>query len=708
MPVLASVTLPVSGMTCAACQAFLQRTLEEHPGVTRAAVHLLTHSATVQFDPARTSIGALVEAINRTGYQAEPPAAHLSLLAEQDRLDSLIGAELRDLGSKAAASLAAGILAMTFLMPYPQVQFALTLVIAAWAGGRFYTKGWSIVRHGGADMNTLIALGTGAAFLYSTAAAFLPGFGRQDVYFESVIVIIGFVLSGNWLEKRASRQTSRALRELARLQPATARRQGPAGEEEVPIESLRAGDQVALRPGERVPADGVIVEGATELDESMLTGEPFPVPRAAGQAVTGGSINRTAPVVFRVTAAGGATVLSRLVLMLHEAQSSRAPVERLTDRISRVFVPAVTGVAVVTGVVWAVLGQPIQGLLHAVTVLVIACPCALGLAVPAAVMAATGRAARAGILIRGGEALERLARIHLVAFDKTGTLTEGRPAVTGFESSNPEAALARAAALAARSSHPLAQAVAAFAGPARLPASQVEERPGLGMTGRVQGEILALGGPALMREFQVEVEPQGTTVLLASSGRLEAQFHLADPLRPTASAAVRALGDLGIGTALISGDGPGAVREAAAAAGIQEAQGGLLPQAKLAAIRRWQAAGKVVAMAGDGINDGAALAQADAGFAIAAGSDLAREAASVTLLRADLTLIPKAIQLARRTRAIVRQNLGWAFVYNAMAIPIAMGALETVGLRLTPVLASGAMALSSLSVVLNSLRLAKY
>ena len=766
------VTLPVEGMTCAACQATVQRALARAPGVTKAAVNLMMHEATVHFDPAATNPEQLVEAINNTGYVSRLPAADDSMTTDDDRENS----ERRDyeaLRRKSMVSLALGAVAMVASMPLmggpsthaehtadPLLRWAMTAVdppvraalpwlyaidprtltlallaatvfVMAWAGRHFYIRAWAGARHGTSDMSTLIAIGTGSAFLYSLAATLAPAWlvadgARADVYYEAVIIIIALVLLGNAMEARAKTQTSRALRQLAKLQPSTARVRRDGQERDVPIAEVRPGDLVVVRPGERFPVDGEIVSGSGAVDESMLTGESMPVEKTAGDRVIGATVNKTAALEVRATAVGAGSVLSRIVQLMKEAQGSQAPIQRLADRISAVFVPVVIAVAIVTFVLWMVTPEApsiASALTAAVAVLIIACPCAMGLAVPTAVMVASGRGAAAGILIKGGEPLERLAAVDTVVFDKTGTLSEGLPRVvdlmvlTGHDR---DTVVRLAAALEGRSEHPLAKAVVAMPGAAATPSPPVENviaLPGKGLSGQVDGILVMAGTQALMRESGVDVAPLeararqwaagGNTVMfVAVAGRAAAAFAIADTLRPNAKAVVAALTARGLRIAMLTGDRRETADAIAAQAGVTNVMAEVLPDGKVDAIRTLQAAGRVVAMVGDGLNDAPALAQADIGMAMASGTDIAADAASVTLMRSDLAGVTQAIVLARKTMRTMKQNLFWALVYNVIGIPVAAGVLYPLfGILLSPILASAAMAFSSVSVVSNSLRL---
>ncbi|GIU77019.1 MAG: copper-translocating P-type ATPase [Bryobacteraceae bacterium] len=701
-PAEATITIPVRGMTCAACQAHVQKTLSAVPGVRQASVNLLLHNATVVYDAACVSPADLVEAVNDSGYESELPPPSRSIAEEQRRHDEDELAEYRRLRLRAAVALACGAAAMA-TMPWHHEPWArpwliaLSVLVMAWAGRRFYTKAWAALRHKTADMNTLVALGTGAAFLYSLASPHEP-------YFESVIFIIAFVLAGNALEARARRKTSEALAALARLEPETARVLRNGEETEIPVSELHAGDLVVSRPGERIAADGVVIEGASSVDESMLTGEPLPVEKAPGSRVSGGTLNVEGRLVYRATAVGGETELERILRLLRDAQASKAPIQRMADRVAAVFVPVVAAIAALS---YFITGS----FPAAVAVLIVACPCAMGLAVPAAVLAATGRAAQAGILFRNGEALERLSKADTVVFDKTGTLTEGRPEVRAFlpaPDADAAEALRLAAAVEQASEHPLARAVVRYAALPLPPVAGFRALPGRGAEGAVESRAVLIGRRDLLAERGVELPPQetraaGETELwLAIDGRFAGVFLLADTLRADARVTVEELRRMGLRVAMLTGDAEPAARAIARQAGIDEVEAGVLPEGKLAFIEKLKREGAQVAMVGDGINDAPALAAAGAGIAMAAGADVAAASSDVTLVRAQLRLVPAALLLARRAVRVMRQNLFWAFVYNVIMIPVAAAG------HLNPILAAAAMSLSSVSVVTNSLRLARF
>jgi P-type Cu+ transporter len=775
------ITIPISGMSCAACQAHVQKALQSQPGVTDAAVNLMTREASIDYDPAAVTPQALVEAVRATGYGAELPTAD----EEPSDRDELRDSEYRSVRSKAAVSLLAGAVAMIlsvplmaghsgptadplmrhvndFMMPMLErimpwlfridhqfisyLLLALTVFVMAWAGRKFYERAWAALRRRNADMNLLIAVGTGAAFLFSAMATLDPEFFvsrgvSADVYYEAVILIIALMLVGKTLEARATARTGAALRRLIALQPPMARAVRGNDETEVPLRNVRPGDTLSVRPGERIPVDGEITTGTSRVDESMLTGEPMPAAKGPGDAVVGGTVNTTGAFRFRATTVGADSVLARIVRLMREAQGSRAPIQQLADRVSAVFVPTVIGLAALTLVAWLIfdpIAPAVRGLAAAVAVLIIACPCAMGLAVPTAVMVATGRGAELGILIKGGEALQALASVRVIVFDKTGTLTEGRPEVTDIicataclhaVGSGEHCVQARrgtdemlelVASVEQSSEHPLAAAIVAEAkrkGIALTTATDFEVHPGRGVVGQVGGVAVSVGNRTLMAEMGTDPGPLSadadrlaaegkTPVLAAIDGRLAGILAIADPIKPTARAAVKRLQGMGLEVSLLTGDDHRTAEAVARQVGISRVVAEVLPAGKVDEIKRIQANGEAAAMVGDGINDAPALAAASVGIALGTGTEIAVEAGEVTLMRGDPRGVADAVALARQTMRLMRQNLFWAFAYNVVGIPIAAGVLyPTFGILLSPVLASAAMAISSVSVVTNSLRL---
>jgi Cu+-exporting ATPase len=785
-PPTEKVVIPVTGMTCAACQSRVQRTLNKIPGVADASVNLMMGNATVSYDPEAVQPDALVESIRSTGYGAELPVADRTAFDEQAARDEAQTEEFHELKRKAIVSGIIGVIAMIVSMPLmsrlamashqgsaaggdPFMRWSThvlepihraarpwlydvpvqaltwsllvaTLAVMSWAGRHFYTRAWAAFRHHSADMNTLIAVGTGAAFLYSVIATVAPAFFTSrglapDVYYEAVIIIIALILTGNAFEARAKKQTSSALRALANLQPKTARviRAASTGEQEldVPVADVNAGDMVIVRPGERLPVDGDVVSGQSAIDESMLTGESFPVEKHPGDRVIGGTINRTGALRYRATTLGAESTLAQIVKLMRDAQGSRAPIQGLADRVSGIFVPVVISIAILTFVIWFVTGDVIgmtapavRAFAAAVAVLIIACPCAMGLAVPTAVMVATGKGAELGILIKGGQALQEVGTVTTVALDKTGTVTEGRPTVTDVVPA-PESAvtddelLTLVASLETMSEHPLADGIVRHARDRGLTLDTPESFQsvsGRGAVGTVRGRTLVVGNEALMMEHLIDVAPlraaaeelaaeARTPMYVAIDGKLAGLIAVADPIKESSREAIARMHAMGLEVVMLTGDNERTARAIARQAGIDRVVAGVLPEGKVDEIKRLQGEGRVVAMVGDGINDAAAMAQS-VGIAMGTGTDIAIEAADVVLMRGDLRSVPQAIALSRRTMRTMKQNLFWAFIYNVIGIPVAAGALyPALGLLLSPILASAAMAFSSVSVVMNSLRL---
>ena len=720
------VTIPISGMTCAACQSFVQRSLQEQPGVVDATVNLLLNNATVSYDEAQTSPETLVEAIRETGYDADLPT-----LGDQDDAIASQHHEYAVLRWKAGITLILGAIAMFVPLPAP-ILMAIAVFVMVWAGRRFYVKAWTALKHKTSDMNTLIALGTGAAFLYSGVVTLWPAYFvargiPPHVYYEAVIVILGLILTGNMLEGRAKVRTTEALRKLASLQPTTAHVEREGTDVEIPIAQLRRGDVVVVRPGERVTSDGIVLSGNSAVDESMITGESMPVDKLAGDPVTGGTLNGPGFLRIEVTNLGSASTLGQIVRLLRDAQGSRAPVQNLADRISAIFVPAVILIAVITFIVWYALANSAAGthaLVAAVAVLVIACPCAMGLATPTAIMVATGRSAQKGILMKGGEPIQKLSSVDTVVLDKTGTITEGQLKVLEFVPAAHDAdnALHLIASLEHASEHPVAKAILRYANADGRSLSHVGDfaaLSGMGASGRVGGVSVVIGNRSLMDQYGIDfasLEPtahqfgaQGRTAIYAAiDGKPAGVFAVADSVKPGSRDAVAALKKLGLKVLMITGDHASTANAIAAEVGISEVVAGVLPKAKIDAIKDLQKQGRTVAMVGDGINDAPALAQADVGIAMATGADVAIEAGDVTLMSGDLRNVVAAIKLAKSTMRVMKQNLFWAFAYNLVGIPIAAGVLyPAFGIQLSPMVASAAMALSSVSVVTNSLRLSR-
>jgi Cu+-exporting ATPase len=702
-----TVTLPVGGMTCAACTASVEKALSALPGVDAAAANLVTRTATVTFHDDATEPAALVAAVRAAGYDAALPTATRALVKQQQADDAALAAEARGLLVRAVVALGAMVVAMLAMHQIPGPALLVgTAVVAVTTGAHVYRRALGVLAGRTPDMNALVALGTLGAFALAVVV---------DVHYaEGVPGILGFVLLGNALEARARRQTTAALVELAALEPTVAHLEAgdgatTPGERDVPVDDLRRDDIVVVRPGERVPVDGVIVEGASTLDESLLTGEPLPLDKGPGARVVGGALNGNARLRVRVTETGDASTLSRLLHLLREAQGQKAPTQRFADRVVAVFVPVVVALALFTLVGWLLAGAGFAvAAPFAVAVLVVACPCALGLAVPTAVVVASGRAARAGVLVKGGAALEALAGIDTVVFDKTGTLTVGRPRVVDVRARGERSAtdvLRLAAAVEQGSEHPLGRAIVAHARAegVRLPrARDVVASPGIGVRGVVDGQLVVVDRHA---PPDVTVVEAATAVFVSVDGAPLGTVLLDDEPRAEARDVVARLRARGLAVRMLSGDRRPAAVAVAARLGIavEDVIAEASPADKLAFLQRLRAEGRRAAMVGDGLNDAAALAAAPVGIALGGGADVAAAAADVTLLRADLRGIPRVVDIARTARATMRRNVGWASVYNAVCIPLAAGVLAGAGLQLTPVVASALMALSSVSVVLSSL-----
>ncbi len=676
MKQIADVELPIGGMTCTACARTVERTLTHTPGVQQASVNFATHTAYVRYDSANTRVETLIAAVEDVGYDVPLGSQELAEKAEARQLRRRV---------ITGAIFATPVFILGMAERLPHIQFLLTIPVLAYSGFSFYRDAWTALRHRSANMNTLIALGTGAAFLYSTWALATRS---SDVYFEAAAVIVVLVLLGRLLEARARGNASSAIRKLLALQPATARVLRDGQETEIPLADLHIGDEIIIRPGERIPVDGVIREGAGEVDESMLTGESLPVAKSPGAEVFGGTLNGVGAFRFEARKIGRDTALARIVELVKRAQGSKAPVSRLADVVSGYFTLGVLAVALITFVVWLTMAPLSGALIHAVAVLIIACPCAMGLATPTAMMAGTGNGATRGILFKGGESLEAAARTDTVVLDKTGTITTGKPRVTAVRAREPNM-LQLAAAVEQWSEHPVAHAIRNHAGGTPLPSSAFRAIPGQGADAIVEGRAIRVGRG-----------DQGTIAVDADGIRI-GEIEIADELKPGANEAIRSLNKLGIDVWMITGDHKRIALEVAREAGIEESHvlAEVLPERKQAEVSRLRSERRRVAMVGDGINDAPALAAADVGIAIGTGTDIAIEAGGVILMRGDLRGVPESLTLARRTLRIIRQNLFWALAYNAVGIPLAASG------KLSPMIASAAMALSSVSVVTNSLRL---
>ena len=707
------LTLAISGMTCASCVGRVEKALRRLPSVLSAEVNLATETASVRL-LAGQSTDALLQAVAKAGYGAalkDDTAGDAKPAWAQSGWPVLIAALL----SVPLVVPMLGMLAGWHWMLDGWLQLLLSAPVQFWLGARFYKAGWAAARAGSGNMDLLVALGTSAAFGLSLYQL-LNGASAHALYFESSAVVITLVLLGKWLEARAKRQTTAAIRALQALQPQTARVIRDGHEQELPLAALRLGDELIVRPGERIPADGELLEGHSQVDESLITGESLPVAKQPGARLTGGSVNGEGLLRLRCTALGAESTLARIARMVEDAQGHKAPIQRLVDQVSAVFVPVVLVIALITLLGWGLgVGDWEQAWLNAVAVLVIACPCALGLATPAAIMAGTGVAASHGILIKDAQALEQAHRLQLVALDKTGTLTEGRPQLIAAEGA-PEL-LRWAAALQAGSEHPLAHAVRVAAQGLALPASEnLRAVAGRGVQARVEQQDLALGSGRWMQELGVDLSQQqaraaalqddGRTVSwLAVTGeqpRLIGLLAFGDALKPQAAIAVQRLQALGIRTLLLSGDNAGSAKAVAKILGVDEVRAELLPEDKARIIAELKAEGRHIAMVGDGINDAPALAAADVGMAMATGTEVAMAAAGITLMRGNPALVADAIDISKRTYAKIRQNLFWAFAYNVVGIPLAaLGYLN-------PVIAGAAMALSSVSVLGNALLLKRW
>jgi Cu+-exporting ATPase len=717
--------LGIEGMTCASCVARVERSVAKVPGVASVAVNLATEDAAIETLGA-PDLDALRGAIERAGFKAIDRATEGAAAGRPTPLPSWWPVALSALLTLPLVVPMAGELFGAHWMLPGWLQLALATPVQFWLGARFYRAGWKALRAGTGNMDLLVALGTSAAYGLSVYQLVRHAdHGMPHLYFEAGAAVITLVLLGKWLETRAKRQTADAIRALAALRPETARVRGDDGRErDVPAASVQVGQLVLVRPGERLPVDGEVVEGASHVDESLITGESLPVTKHAGDRVTGGSVNADGVLVVRTLAVGAESMLARIIRMVEGAQAAKAPIQRLVDRVSAVFVPVVLAVAAVTLLAWGFAnGDWEAALLNAVAVLVIACPCALGLATPTAIMAGTGTGARHGILIKNAEALEHAHRVTTVAFDKTGTLTEGRPVVADFQAApghDDGEVLRVAAGLQRGSEHPLAKAVLSYAAERGVDVPAVREAralPGRGVSGTVGSAAYLLGSGRLMAEEGVDtaalaeranaLEAQGRTVSWIArrdvgGASLVGLIAFGDVVKREAHAAIAALHAQRIRTILVTGDNAGAARSAAEALGIDEVRAEVLPGDKAAVVAALKAGGAVVAMVGDGINDAPALAAADVGIAMSTGTDVAMEAAGITLMRGDPRLVADAIDLSRRTYGKIRQNLFWAFVYNVVGIPLAAFGL------LNPVIAGAAMAFSSVSVVSNALLLRRW
>ena len=744
-----NTTLKLRGMSCASCANNIEEAIRSVPGVDACNVNFGAEQATVTYDPSKTDVAAIQDAVDAAGYAAQPMQDDV-LASEDDTERRERQAENRKLTRKVwvsgivSAILVIGSLPAMMGVPipfipmwlhHPWLQLALTAPVLFWAGSGFFINAWKALKRHTATMDTLVAIGTGTAYLYSLFPTFVPQwFINQglspDVYFEAAAVIIALILLGRLLENRAKGQTSEAIRKLMGLQAKTARVIRNGQEVDIPIAEVALGDVILVRPGEKIPVDGEIIDGSSTIDEAMVTGESVPVKKQPGDEVIGATLNKTGSFKFRATRVGKDTFLAQIVKLVQQAQGSKAPIQRLADQVTGWFVPAVIAIAITTFILWYnIMGNVTMALITTVGVLIIACPCALGLATPTSIMVGTGKGAENGILIKGAESLEQAHKLQTIVLDKTGTITQGKPTVTDFVTVNGTAntnemrLLRLAASVERNSEHPLAEAVVQYAqsqGVELTNAQEFEAIAGSGVQGYVSDRFVQIGTHRWMNELGIDtnalqqqwdrLEYLGKTVIwIAVDGNVEAIMGIADAVKPSSVHAIRALQKMGLEVVMLTGDNQRTANVIAREVGIERVFAEVRPDQKAATVERIQSEGNVVAMVGDGINDAPALAQADVGIAIGTGTDVAIAASDITLISGDLHGIVTAIQLSRATIRNIRQNLFFAFIYNVAGIPIAAGILYPIfGWLLSPIIAGAAMAFSSVSVVTNALRLRNF